>query len=209
MKFLKLIFCLALVYAIAYSASWFTAQTVHTWYPTLVKAPWSPPNWVFPVVWPILYTLMGVSLWLVVVDPRGQNPFYTGPFLVQLFLNFCWSYLFFYLQNPAFGLGCIVLLSWAISWTMDRFRRISPLASVLLIPYLLWVVYAFTLNLYIWMYNWWMRQHKSFGQDFSVWDYAVWPMDGWRGSVPKGRRNVQTVANGSVEFFSGWMRVID
>jgi tryptophan-rich sensory protein len=139
---------LAICYSVASSASWFTQQGIESWYPLLKKPFWTPPNLVFPIVWTILYTMMAISFWLVL--HKTQQAKIVIPFAVQLLLNFFWSLFFFGYQQPLLGLIDIILLIAAIVWTILAFFPYSKAAAWLLIPYLAWVVYASTLNAYIW-----------------------------------------------------------
>lgn len=124
------------------------------WYESLTKPPWTPPNWIFPVVWPILYFCMGFAAWLV-WEKAGFNKARDGLtlFLVQLALNALWSWLFFGLHEVGTALADIILLWILILFTLLAFRIHSRLASLLLLPYLLWVGYAIALNFSIWNSN--------------------------------------------------------
>lgn len=123
-------------------------------YAELVRPAWAPPGWLFGPVWTALYALMGVSAWLVWRE-RG----FAGArmalalFMVQLAANALWSWLFFAwrLGGPAFA---EVLLLWClIVATAVAFRRIRPLAAVLLLPYLAWVAFAAALTFAVWRLN--------------------------------------------------------
>ncbi len=126
----------------------FTITAIPTWYASLNKPFFSPPNWVFGPVWTILYFLMGISFYLIlkrgwkkkVVKSAGMF------FLAQLLLNFLWSPIFFGLQSPLLGLITIVVMWILIVITMKKFYPLSRLAFYLLIPYLLWVSFATVLN---------------------------------------------------------------
>ncbi len=124
------------------------------WYEMLAKPAWTPPDWVFPVVWPILYILMGISAWLLW---RMENVSLTGTeftwFFVQLILNALWSWIFFGMHHVATALAEILLLWTAILFTIFLFWNRNRLAGILLIPYLLWVSYASALNFSIWQLN--------------------------------------------------------
>ena len=121
---------------------------------TLVKPPFSPPAVLFPIVWTILYTLMGVStarIWLSpesVERSRGLNLY-----IVQLIVNFFWSLIFF--NTQAFGFAFIwLLLLWVLILLMIlSFYKTDKLATLLQIPYLLWVTFAGYLNYMIWLLN--------------------------------------------------------
>lgn len=124
------------------------------WYETLNKPTWTPPNWIFPVVWPILYALMGISAWLVwkksgFTEVRDALTL----FLVQLALNAAWSWLFFGLHQIGTALAEIILLWILILFTLLAFQTHSRWAAWLLAPYLLWVGYATALNFSIWNLN--------------------------------------------------------
>ncbi|MCW1250634.1 tryptophan-rich sensory protein [Acaricomes phytoseiuli] len=128
------------------------------WYATADIAPWSPPNWVFGPAWTLLYTLMAISAWLVWRKRRGWRPLF-GLYGVQLFLNAIWSPLFFALYpswgTPALWLAAvvIVLLAGILVLLIMQFFSISRWAAILLIPYLLWVVFASSLNIYAAAHN--------------------------------------------------------
>ena len=120
----------------------FTVAAIPTWYATLTKPPFSPPNWIFGPVWTLLYAMMGVSMYLVFQEgwkkKKVKEAF--AYFVIQLVLNFSWSFLFFGLRNPLLGLIDIVLLWIAIFLTIKKFYKISKPTAYLLIPYLLWVL---------------------------------------------------------------------
>lgn len=131
----------------------FSREAIPTWYQTLIKPAGVPPSWVFSVVWTLLYILMGISFALIWTSKRKKKNLAYAIFSLQLFLNFIWSYLFFYLHSPLLGLIDISLLWFVIIATLLVFGKISKPASYLLIPYLLWVTYAWKLNFLIWFEN--------------------------------------------------------
>lgn len=132
----------------------FTAESVTTWYPTLIKPSWTPPPAIFPPVWSTLYVLMGVAGWLV-----WRKHGFAGAraalalFAVQLVLNAAWSYWFFARRSPGAALIDLGLLWVLIGICVFVFRRKQPVAGFLLIPYWLWVSYAGALNFAIWQLN--------------------------------------------------------
>jgi len=150
-----LIFSIVVVQLLGASGGFFTASSVGSWYSTVNKPSFNPPNWIFAPVWTILFLLMGIALYLVL--SKGFN--YNGVkvavwiFAVQLVLNILWSYLFFGLQNPFYALIEIIFLIISILATMYFFYRVSPVATYLLIPYILWVSFASVLNFYIYILN--------------------------------------------------------
>ncbi|MBW2995388.1 tryptophan-rich sensory protein [Candidatus Woesearchaeota archaeon] len=132
--------------------SMFTAQSVSTWYETLVKPIFSPPNWVFGPVWTLLYFLMAVSLFLILINKK-KNWFAFTIFGIQLVLNGLWSYLFFGLQSPLAALFCINFLWVSIIVMIATFFKISKTASLIQLPYFLWVTFAAVLNFSIFVLN--------------------------------------------------------
>ena len=125
-----------------------------SFYSQLAQPDWAPPPWLFGPVWTVLYALMGISAWLVWRSGGfRRNRLAMTLFLVQLTLNCAWSWLFFAWQLGALALADVVLLWLFILATLITFWRVSPLAGVLLIPYLLWVGFASALNYSLWLNN--------------------------------------------------------
>ncbi len=150
----SLFFFITLCLAIEICSGFWTNQTVSTWYPLLNKPYWTPPGWVFGPVWTVLYIMIAFSGQMIynAASSRLRSItlfFYTA----QLILNLMWSFFFFFLKNPTLGLIDIILLSLAIILTIISAWRLRPLASILLIPYLIWVIYATTLNAAIRLLN--------------------------------------------------------
>jgi len=126
-----------------------------SWYSTIEKPAFTPPNWVFGPVWTILYLVMGIAAFLVWQKGLQLKAvrIALGWFLVQLILNALWTPVFFGLQRIGWALAVIVLLWVAIAVSMYCFSRVSKTAVILLIPYLLWVSFATVLNGSIWRLN--------------------------------------------------------
>jgi tryptophan-rich sensory protein len=132
-----------------------TASSVDTWYATLVKPAFNPPNWLFSPVWITLYGLMGIALFLVYrkgLDTKGVRAAIAF-FVVQLIANSFWSVLFFGLQLPFIAFLEIMVLWVLILLTMIKFLKISRPAGLLLLPYFLWVSFAAILNFFLWSLN--------------------------------------------------------
>lgn len=123
-------------------------------YIELTRPAWAPPPWLFGPVWTILYALMGTAAWLVWQKAgwRGSNPA-LKLFLIQLALNALWTWLFFVWRLGALAFIEIVILWVLILRTVIAFRRVSPAASWLLVPYLLWVGFAAALTFTLWREN--------------------------------------------------------
>jgi len=127
----------------------------NSWYSTIEKPAFTPPNWVFGPVWTILYLLMGIAAFLV--WQKGAQlrmvRIALGWFLAQLVLNALWTPVFFGLHQIGWAFAVIVLLWAAIVVTMYCFSRVSKTGAVLLVPYLLWVSFATVPNGAIWWLN--------------------------------------------------------
>ena len=126
----------------------FTNMSLSTWYPTLVKPWFTPPARFIPAVWILLFTLMGISLFLVWREgsrrPEVKLAIYV--FAAQFVVNILWSAAFFGLRSPFTGLMVIVLLWILILLTMVKFWQVSKVAALLLVPYIIWVSFAAYLN---------------------------------------------------------------
>lgn len=157
---LVLLCLLAISAGVALFGSLTTISAVDGWYADAAKVAWSPPNWLFGPVWTVLYALMAVAAWLVW---RRRHFFYVGPALTlyigQLFLNSVWTPVFFggyeVIGTTALwmGLAVIVVLDVCVAATIVAFWYASRVAALLLVPYLVWILFATTLNLGIAILN--------------------------------------------------------
>jgi len=152
---LKLVVSIVACLAAGAIGSIFSRSAIPTWYATLEKPAFNPPNWVFAPVWTVLYILMGIAAFLVWCKglENRQVRIALIVFLIQLILNTLWSVIFFGLESPLYGLIVISFLWVAILVTVIKFFKISRVASVLMWPYLLWVTFAVVLNSSIWLLN--------------------------------------------------------
>jgi benzodiazapine receptor len=146
---LRLLSCLVLCFAVAALGAWVTRPQIPTWYATLVKPSWTPPAWLFPVVWNVLYLLMALSLWRLWERARehvagAESAIWL--FMAQLALNAAWSPTFFGLHAIRSGLAIIVALAIVLVVTIGAAFRVDRLAAWMLVPYLGWIVYASSLN---------------------------------------------------------------
>ncbi len=150
----RLILSLLASYAAAALGSLATFPSIPTWYAGLHKPAFNPPNWIFGPVWSVLYTLMGIALYLVWVK-KSKRPKRVAYILfgTQLALNTLWSVVFFGLHSPAVGVIIILALLLAIVATMISFWRFSRAAALLLVPYVAWVSFASALNIAIAAHN--------------------------------------------------------
>ena len=119
-----------------------------------VKPPLSPPSIVFPIVWGVLYALMGIGMARVVLSARSEERTDAiQVYLIQLAVNFAWSIFFFRLQSYGGALIVLALLLALIVWMILRFRRVEKPAALIQIPYVLWVAFAAYLNTGVWLLN--------------------------------------------------------
>ncbi len=153
-KWAGLLIFLALVFAIGFQGSIATNISVDNWYAQLKKPEWGPPNWVFGPVWTVLYIMIAISGWMVWLKVRGsEDTFPLVIYAVQLFFNALWPWLFFAMENTVYGFITIVLLFFAIIANITVFWKYSPWASILLIPYLIWVSFAMSINFVMALYD--------------------------------------------------------
>lgn len=146
---LGIILCLL----VGFSASFFQVEALAVWYPLLQKPLLMPPNIVFPLAWGVLYVCMGISFGLTLSAPAKDKLGVILLFVLQLLLNFMWSWLFFYWCNPTWGLIDLLLLDVIAILYMFRSYRLSHAASWLFVPYILWLLFATYLNGYVFWYN--------------------------------------------------------
>lgn len=153
-KIPALVLCILLPLLTGGISAYFTVTNVRTWYPSLHKPVFNPPNAVFGPVWTLLYVLMGISLYMVVRLPSsaGRNKAVLL-FFLQLFFNFWWSILFFYFHLVGIALADILLLLFFILLMIRRFYPLSASAAGLQWPYVGWVAFATVLNVSIWLLN--------------------------------------------------------
>ncbi|SKA22217.1 TspO and MBR related proteins [Enhydrobacter aerosaccus] len=150
----SLVFFLALCLGIGLLGSWVTAGSVTSWYPTLRKPSFNPPDWVFAPVWTTLYILMAIAGWRIWRHtPHAGSRLPLLLFALQLVLNLCWSVTFFGFHSLSGAVVVIVALDMAVLATMFSFRRVDLLAVGLLVPYLLWISFATVLTVAIWRLN--------------------------------------------------------
>jgi tryptophan-rich sensory protein len=132
-----------------------TSTSVTTWYPTIAKPAFTPPDWVFAPVWTFLYILMGIAFGIVWNakrnHPARQKALFF--FFLQLILNGLWTYFFFGVNQLGWASVEIIILWLTIENTIWYFYRINKLAAWLMAPYVLWVTFASVLTLTIWSLN--------------------------------------------------------
>ena len=154
-KSIKIVLVVLVCVSIGYLSGMVTRDSITTWYPTLVKPIFNPPNWIFAPVWTLLYIMMGIAAGLVWTSDFDEKMVKKalGFFAIQFGLNALWSYLFFGLHNPLLALAEIILLWLMLFETYNQFKKIDKTTGLLLLPYLAWVSFATILNASIWWLN--------------------------------------------------------
>ncbi|NUM36430.1 MAG: tryptophan-rich sensory protein [Candidatus Brocadiae bacterium] len=150
----KLILFIAIPLLIGSSSSYFAKDSMSQ-YKELIKPSFSPPGWIFGIMWTILYILMGIASFRIYIShaetktKRAALAYYAA----QLGVNFFWTIIFFHLQLRGLALLWLILLWALILLTMQKFYKIDKLSASLLLPYILWVSFAGILNYEIWFLN--------------------------------------------------------
>ena len=146
-KALRLGFLLFLTFTVGYIGGTFVTPETMAWYDTLILSSFNPPSHWFGIAWGILYLCMSFSAWIVwgKVSPR--------PFVIQLALNLLWPFLFFYLQSPILALVDTILMIVFIVITIWKFGKISKVSGGLMVPVLLWSLFALYLNTITVLFN--------------------------------------------------------
>ncbi len=155
MKIIQLVASIALCQLAGLLGSFSTIPAIPTWFTALVKPSFLPPSWIFSLVWICLYTLLGISFFIVWSKGwnRPEVKKATTFFFIQLFLNVLWSMFFFGLRSPLAGLIEIFFLWAAILLTMYPFFKLSRWAGFLLTPCVIWITFAMILNSSLWRLN--------------------------------------------------------
>jgi len=157
MKFediVKLVVVFAASFLAALLGSLFTIPNIPSWYVSLNKPSFSPPDWLFGPVWTILYILMAVALYLIWRGPKSkQRDSAIALYAAQLIMNVLWSIAFFGLHSVLLGLALILVLFVLLLLTTYEFYKISRPAAYAMVPYMLWVGFAALLNGAIYLLN--------------------------------------------------------
>lgn len=152
---IKLIIAVAIPLVVGGISGYFTVTGVESWYLTLQKPSWNPPNWIFGPVWTTLYVMMGIALFLVWKEDTSSElkAIAVILFAVQLLLNFFWSFIFFKLEQPGWAFVEILVLWLMLLACIFAFGQVNKTAAWLLVPYISWVSFATILNGTIWKLN--------------------------------------------------------
>ena len=138
--------------AVGFLSGWLSREGTERYQQTIIQPPLSPPAIVFPIVWTILYALMGISaarIWLSA--PSAHRSRGLNLYIAQLIVNFFWSPIFFNMQAYGFAVLWLLLLWVLVLLMILQFRKVDPIAALLQIPYLLWLTFAAYLNIGVWL----------------------------------------------------------
>ncbi len=149
------LFCLIICIIVQIIGGLVTQSSIQDWYPTINKPSFNPPNKIFPIVWTVLYIMMGIA-WGHINTIKKFSKFSSKQnlyFILQLFLNCSWSFIFFGAHAIGIALVNLVMLWFFLMITIYYFFKASKIAGWLLAPYFFWVSYACILNYTIWILN--------------------------------------------------------
>ena len=153
-KIITLTLCIAVPLLIGGISGFATATSINDWYIDINKPSFNPPNYLFGPVWTTLYILMGISFYMILQSPKTElRKKAVAIFCIQLFLNFCWSFIFFKFQLLGLAFIEIIFMLLSIITMITVFYKINKTAALLQTPYLLWVSFASVLNASIWYLN--------------------------------------------------------
>ena len=144
---------LAIPLLIGALAGFLTNNDVKEYMATVKQPFFAPPGWVFPVVWTILYALMGFAAYIIENTSSPRKSRALTVYYIQLFFNFVWSFIFFSAGNYLFAFIWIIVLWLLIIATILEFKMIKARAAYILIPYLIWVTFAAVLNFSVYLLN--------------------------------------------------------
>ena len=151
-KIISLLIFVLLAFGASAWGSLVTNLYKEPWYSTIVKPSFNPPEWVFAPVWITLYIAMSVGIWLIWINPkRVEKIIYI--YFVHLLINGSWSIFFFGLHLILVSLIIIAIIIFFVLWLIKLYYPINKVSSLLMLPYLMWLSYAFVLNFYIFILN--------------------------------------------------------
>lgn len=154
-KIFKFAYVLLVVLLTAYLSSIFSRYGTSGWYQTLPKPDITPPDYVFSIVWALLYALIIAATFIMLNhSPSLLHNWAHDLFLAQCFLQILWCYTFFAHGYLALGMVIIIMLDVAVIKMVHLYYKLNHISAYLLVPYLLWVLFASILNgAYVWMYG--------------------------------------------------------
>ena len=151
-KIISLLIFILLAFGASAWGSYVTNLYKEPWYSMIAKPSFNPPEWVFAPVWITLYIGMSVAIWLIWINPkRVEKIVYI--YFIHLLINGSWSIFFFGLHLILVSLIIIAIIIFFVIWLIKLYYPINKLSSFLMVPYLMWLSYAFVLNFYIFILN--------------------------------------------------------
>jgi len=151
-KIISLLIFILLAFGASAWGSYVTNLYKEPWYSMITKPAFNPPEWVFAPAWITLYIAMSVAIWLIWINPkRVEKIIYI--YFIHLLINGSWSIFFFGLHLILVSLIVIAIIIFFVVWLIKLYYPINKLSSFLMVPYLMWLSYAFVLNFYIFTLN--------------------------------------------------------
>ncbi len=152
-KIFSIIISVAICLLVGWASSLMNSGPIETWYPMLERSSFTPPNYVFPIVWSILYVLIGISAGLLYnVHNISKRPLLIL-FAVQLLFNVSWNFFFFSMHSPILGFAnLLILIVLGVTYFIGTLW-IKRSSAFFFLPYLMWILFATYLNFYIVVYN--------------------------------------------------------
>ena len=151
-KYFSLLFFLAFSFGASAWGGFVTSIYKEPWYSELIKPSFSPPDWIFAPVWITLYLLMGFAIWLIWLNPKKTQKIITIYF-THLFVNASWSITFFAFHQVLASLLIIALIIFFVIWLVKLYYPINKISAILMLPYIVWLCFAFILNYSIFTLN--------------------------------------------------------
>lgn len=152
-KIRNMLFSVAIAEGVGFLSAWISGMAGGVYYDSIIKPDFSPPGIVFAVVWPILYALMGIAAYLVYEKKTVHSQNAVKWYAASLAANFLWPVFFFRFHLLGFSAIWLILLIFLVLNTIMKFAVMKKLSGVLMLPYILWLLYAFYLNYSIWLLN--------------------------------------------------------
>ena len=151
-KFLSFVLFFIITYSASFIGGFVTVSLKEPWYSQLIKSNYNPPDWIFAPIWLTLYLMMTIAIWLFWHSKKkDMNTIYI--YFIHIVFNTTWSIVFFGLHQIFLALVALIVLIFLIIILIQRFKRVNLLSYYLMIPYLLWTVYALFLNFNLMVLN--------------------------------------------------------
>ena len=151
-KYFSLLFFLAFSFGASAWGGFVTSIYKEPWYSTLIKPSFNPPDYIFPTIWVILYISMALAVWLIWINPKKEEKI-IYVYFIHLLVNASWSVVFFALHQIFLALLVIVVIILLVIWLIKKYYLINKFSAALMVTYLIWLGFAFALNLNILLFN--------------------------------------------------------